>query len=273
MYSFTLSVTSVVSLFTFAVDAWANKEDNCTSFDRFDITSALNTALNIHIPGHFDNLSQCLCVSDIPKFTGTNAAAKAAVSLSNEHQAIGAITTLIDESKGCKQCRYPDNSQPACSKDNPCAFTCVNGFVLQGDHCVCPHPRRVCQGNCTWSDCPSRPSKSGRPSGVPSGVTHPSKRNVEEQFRFRSLCPAGKEPCGGFMGPDSYECIDITTTLDSCGGCVFPPFSQSSSGKDCSTIPGVASVRCHQSMCMVKTCMTGWNVSEDGHSCIPSKRH
>jgi hypothetical protein len=98
---------------------------------------------------------------------------------------------------------------------------CVNGFVLQGDHCVCPHPRRVCQGNCTWSACPSavpRPSKTGRPSGVPhlSGVTHPSKRNVEEQFRFRSLCPAGKEPCGGFMGPDSYECIDITTTLDSC---------------------------------------------------------
>jgi len=53
------------------------------------------------------------------------------------------------------------------------------------------------------------------------------------------------------------------------GGCTFPLFHESPSGRDCSAIPGVASVMCYRSKCAVRACLMGWEVSEDGQSCWP----
>ena len=115
-----------------------------------------------------------------------------------------------------------------------------------------------------------------------------NKRSLNEQLRLaQRLCPIGKEACGGYKGPRSYECIDTSTTLDSCrilacsahmkalltqltgGGCVFPLFGGNSTGRDCSVIPEAEITRCQESKCSVTACATGWNVSDDGESCIP----
>jgi len=220
--------------------------DTCTYFQNFDLTTALNAALGTAIPDIFGDINQCLCVSGIPAFVGDSTPVSLAVSLVGLAATEAALTEIVDASSGAKSCTYPDNAIPACSQSNPCAFTCSSDYIL-------------CNGACfSGSICPSSSA---------------SRRSLEEQHRLgRRLCPVGKEPCGGYKGPKSYECIDITSTLDSCGGCVFPLFGGNSTGRDCSIIPGAGSVRCHESKCAVMTCTSGWRVSEDGESCTLPKK-
>ena len=65
MCSFILTAVTAVTLLAVSVEAWANRADNCTYFDKFDIVSAFNTELNINIPNTHEYINQCLCINGI----------------------------------------------------------------------------------------------------------------------------------------------------------------------------------------------------------------
>ncbi|KAF8201285.1 hypothetical protein K438DRAFT_1523007, partial [Mycena galopus ATCC 62051] len=51
--------------------------------------------------------------------------------------------------------------------------------------------------------------------------------------------------------------------VDSCGGCV-----SLGQGEDCNAILGAFNVGCQQGTCVVHTCILGFKLAPDGHSCI-----
>ncbi|KAH8915625.1 hypothetical protein BT69DRAFT_1286504 [Atractiella rhizophila] len=73
-----------------------------------------------------------------------------------------------------------------------------------------------------------------------------------------SACPVflanGKKRDGAF------ECLDPATELNSCGGCI------GQGGVDCEALPGVASVSCQQSQCVVSRCKSGFSLFDN--ACI-----
>lgn len=59
------------------------------------------------------------------------------------------------------------------------------------------------------------------------------------------------------------ECLDLLTTLDSCGGC-----ASEGQGTDCTLIPGAEDVNCEYGSCKVYSCERGFKV-ENGTACVP----
>ncbi|KAF8298202.1 hypothetical protein DL93DRAFT_2033209, partial [Clavulina sp. PMI_390] len=65
-----------------------------------------------------------------------------------------------------------------------------------------------------------------------------------------------------------YECLDVQTHLESCGGCAEPyifgllPWEVESlvPGEDCTAQEGVSDVECWRGSCLVRKCKKGWNL-------------
>jgi hypothetical protein len=149
------------------------------------------------------------------------------------------ISIVINQGQ---QCLYPDLAIPTCMLNNPCAFMCQPGLVL------CPGlPVPSCQQSC------------------PSGVTRRSAPQILVEADAR--CPTGWEVCSGLTSATAFECINTQTTLDSCGGCLFPYEGKNATGADCSAIHGVDHVSCRNGACFVESCTAGMAVSEDHQSC------
>ncbi|GAA5868275.1 hypothetical protein JCM8547_002302 [Rhodosporidiobolus lusitaniae] len=82
------------------------------------------------------------------------------------------------------------------------------------------------------------------------------KRSIE--------CPAAHIACPvGSTLSDGYECVDIQTNLEQCGGCLAD-----GSGVDCTSIYGVESVSCEAGQCLVLSCVPGLNVNALGTACL-----
>ncbi|WWC91015.1 uncharacterized protein L201_005955 [Kwoniella dendrophila CBS 6074] len=97
-----------------------------------------------------------------------------------------------------------------------------------------------------------------------------AKRNLKEKLlslrreQSKLLCPSGLNPCS-VQGTNTYECIDTTTELESCGGCMSGQFHSSQNatiGVDCSSLPGVAkgAVTCTNSQCQAFACKEGYQL-------------
>jgi len=236
--------------------AWSSKAnlvDTCTYLNGFDLAGALNSELSISaLPDTSGQISQCLCVSGISSFINDNPLAAVAVSKTSMSDVLDAFAGIIDSTPGHQNCNYPDNSVASCTQNDICHYRCKQGFSYRRKQCVCLPPKHNCNGECSHSACPSDVAR---------------KRNVNSQTTLGRFCPLGQEACGGYSGPNSYECIDTRTTLDSCGGCVFPIQGHEEGGTDCSVIPGVENVRCTNGQCSVMSCKLGWHVAADGQSC------
>ena len=158
----------------------------------------------------------------------------------------------------------------------------------------------------------------------PSGVHHPRRSPVEETSHRRSSrslegqdiigtigtptwhpddqCPAPLMACPvrGAPDADAFECVDLLSDLDSCGGCaaddivcVFPPFplvlASSPSLKlsvesirlafsfcrdvtncsfDCTAIPNARGVECVSGFCEVRSCAEGYVVGLSRDTCV-----
>ncbi|KAI5480749.1 acyl-CoA N-acyltransferase domain protein [Pseudohyphozyma bogoriensis] len=70
-------------------------------------------------------------------------------------------------------------------------------------------------------------------------------------------CPDGERACPVGSG-DGWECVDTTTSLDSCGGCL------TDTGVNCLAIRGALGVSCVDSKCEVSSCFPGWRQALDG---------
>lgn len=96
-----------------------------------------------------------------------------------------------------------------------------------------------------------------------------SAADTHDPHARRSLvCPIGQSSClinPGFSKQN--ECLDLRTTLDSCGGC-----TSEGQGLDCTLIPGVQDVNCEYGACKVYSCERGFKL-ENGTACVPDSEY
>ncbi|WVF72436.1 hypothetical protein IAT40_007251 [Kwoniella sp. CBS 6097] len=111
----------------------------------------------------------------------------------------------------------------------------------------------------------------------------------QETQNKNTFCPSGLTACN-VPHPDgiSYECIDTSSEIESCGGCLYGQFKgyeysfsverhddhdqlEVKQGTDCTTILGVRqnSVTCEQGRCVAYGCEEGYHI--EGGRCVPSQ--
>ncbi|KAI5449832.1 hypothetical protein NCC49_004043 [Naganishia albida] len=179
---------------------------------------------------------------------------------------VGGVTNLLPLARAAGQgavvgspatCPYPANSTPVCPGtaganvlpgSTTCSFTCDAGFTLCGTSFCIP----------TGSQCVS---------GIPA-----RRRSLTQQAAAGELCPAGLQACytadmaSLAMGKSvGYECVDVATDMESCGGCQFPIMGEAR-GEDCTAKAGVDNVSCVAGQCRASSCMRGFKLN--GTECI-----
>ncbi|KAH9964167.1 hypothetical protein BC827DRAFT_1356695 [Russula dissimulans] len=145
----------------------------------------------------------------------------------------------------------------------------------------------------TWSSSPREQSRRARP-GIPSAAIMSQRGRRNHERRTRSVdgthranarrlqqeqdvigaglgwgqCPAPLEACPvrGASDTDDFECVDLWSDLDSCGGC-----AAEDSAYDCNTIPNARGVECISGYCVVHSCMAGYTVALTGDGCVPRR--
>ncbi|WVR05767.1 hypothetical protein IAU60_002792 [Kwoniella sp. DSM 27419] len=60
-----------------------------------------------------------------------------------------------------------------------------------------------------------------------------------------------------------FECVELDTELNSCGGCLAL-----GAGQDCSTINNAKATGCEAGVCQVYSCFDGYVVTPDRQSCV-----
>ncbi|RSH94068.1 hypothetical protein EHS25_006722 [Saitozyma podzolica] len=96
------------------------------------------------------------------------------------------------------------------------------------------------------------------------------ERLEQEALLKHAHCPNGLTPCNVEGAPDAFECIDTSTELESCGGCMYGAYNNATApaGVDCSTLAGVplGASTCTRGQCEVFTCDKGYELI--GGECI-----
>ncbi|KAF8147746.1 hypothetical protein K438DRAFT_1625980 [Mycena galopus ATCC 62051] len=208
-------------------------------------------------------IKACLCISTIPQYIAENELIFGFLELFGEKNIVAELTNMVNNCAGHSQCQYPAYSVPSCQSGSPCYFTCTNGYSAypSGSHptqCVCSSPYSVCNGKCgVFRACPS---------------TYYAKRDLSGP----QDCSAGQTACPiPGRGAKSWECIDTQSELESCGGCIYSDDLPRSSphGKDCTAIPGVSDVSCVKGQCVIRKCISGYNLVGTSSECVYSMDH
>ncbi|WVF71977.1 hypothetical protein IAT40_006787 [Kwoniella sp. CBS 6097] len=95
-----------------------------------------------------------------------------------------------------------------------------------------------------------------------------TRRKLRERLsdisRQSADCPAGLTACIVAGYSDSFECIDTSAEIESCGGCINGVFGQTNatSGSDCTALTGVAlgAVTCSAGRCESFACQDGFSL-------------
>ncbi|RPD65510.1 hypothetical protein L226DRAFT_609627 [Lentinus tigrinus ALCF2SS1-7] len=212
----------------------------------------------------FADTDTCICLSGL---SATLSSLSSTASLIDEFGLPGVeevFSTYIASSSFAKACTYPPNSRPQCTRDNLCGFSCDPPFIASGDSCVCQNS----------SDCgPSPPPPATCQASGKTGRL--SKRSTISTLAIaQSACGVHETVCGTFDGTTAnFRCVDIQTSLDSCGGCILPsPFGLRANDRatavDCTAIPSVDAVSCMSGKCIIQSCLPGWTVDAEGTGCI-----
>ncbi|KAI0003834.1 hypothetical protein BJV74DRAFT_764005, partial [Russula compacta] len=78
-------------------------------------------------------------------------------------------------------------------------------------------------------------------------------------------CPAPLSACPvrGSGDAHAFECVDLWTDLDSCGGCAADNIAY-----DCNAIPNARAVECVSGYCEVHSCTEGYVVGPMRDACV-----
>ncbi|KAI0717362.1 hypothetical protein C8T65DRAFT_694256 [Cerioporus squamosus] len=211
----------------------------------------------------FADLGTCLCLSGLSTTLDGLSSTASLVDEVGLHEVEQVFGTYITSSSSAKACTYPPNSKPTCTRDNLCGFSCNPPFEAVGDSCVC-----VSSSGCGSTPPPVTCQASGKTRRL-------SKRSTISTLAMaQSACEHDETVCGAFDGATAnFQCVDVQTRLDSCGGCMMPnPFgfrvNDRASGVDCTAIPFVDSVSCSVGRCVVQSCLSGWTVDAQGTGCM-----
>ncbi|KAG9079261.1 hypothetical protein FS749_008662 [Ceratobasidium sp. UAMH 11750] len=105
------------------------------------------------------------------------------------------------------------------------------------------------------------------PSNAPG---HYGRKRMSPTHKRQWFCPSTHQSCP-ILPPTKrsteYECIDTSSELKSCGGCV-----SAGQGQDCLAIPNVKVVTCKTGQCVVEKCKPGYKLGADGASCVAALR-
>ncbi|GAA5916232.1 hypothetical protein JCM6882_001116 [Rhodosporidiobolus microsporus] len=178
----------------------------------------------------------------------------------------------------------------ACSSDNDCQafFFCGSG-TCGGAGAACangdpsapiPNPEQ----QCVSQTCDTTNRVCGAPpaAGVANGFGCSNNAMCASGFcnsasicavaasqggsrKKRSIdCPANYVACPvGSSLSEGYECVDVQTDLEQCGGCVT-----NGEGQDCTDIFGAETVTCETGRCLVLSCAPGMSVNALGTACL-----
>jgi hypothetical protein len=126
---------------------------------------------------------------------------------------------------------------------------------------------------------PPSPSKP-QPTPPKSQPTPPSPPHPQPSQHYKrntplaATCRPGWQSCPVYTGTGAaavlsqYECVNVASDLESCGGCVDRANPLASAGRDCSAIPNVDAVSCANSACVIEACKPGFALSADGRDCV-----
>ncbi|TBU48961.1 hypothetical protein BD309DRAFT_852760 [Dichomitus squalens] len=224
------------------------------------------TLSSLAVPGSLSDtlatLNSCMCVNSLPSLLQSNLEASyllGTTSLSIMEQALG---TYITDSPYSQTCIYPANSQPMCSADNVCGFSCTPPYTVTGDQCVLQEMER-------------RTHESAPLIAYRKKTWRLVKRaEAPEVMIAQSTCASHESVCDDVDGPvNGFQCIDVKTSPDSCGGCtVQSPLGDRSgsgpAGVNCTAISHADAVSCASGKCAIHTCLAGWSVNDEGTGCI-----
>ncbi|KAK6902736.1 hypothetical protein I203_107995 [Kwoniella mangroviensis CBS 8507] len=112
------------------------------------------------------------------------------------------------------------------------------------------------------------PGSSGAPSGW---VRRQLKERLAREAGQKALavCPKDMTACQTSSEDDSsFECLDVQSELESCGGCIYGSFGHggnSSWGIDCLSLPGVSreGVTCLLGECLAFGCENGYDLRDN----------
>ncbi|KIY69430.1 hypothetical protein CYLTODRAFT_420720 [Cylindrobasidium torrendii FP15055 ss-10] len=211
------------------------------------------------------DLDLCLCLKDLNIFLSTKLAVdvqKLLNSLNLNLDLSVLLNTLFQNAPPCPA--LPPHAARLCSNKKPCDIECKDGFVRQGDTCVCPAPNQECNGRCV------APGACG--SAVPNSNRLRRNTEISTLSRAKATCAEHASVCGvPGASKRAYECIDTQSSAESCGGCATPhgfaPRELQSLGQNCLAAPQVAGASCRQGACVVE-CKDGFVPSKDSTACV-----
>ncbi|KAK7052268.1 hypothetical protein R3P38DRAFT_1640192 [Favolaschia claudopus] len=185
-------------------------------------------------------VNACLCLHDLDLYLKANVN----VTLSSEQ--LADINALINSrANPNNQCEtLPPHATRICGTANPCGIQCDKYYTLEYGNCKCLPPYALCNGVCG-------PPVAG--CGASQYARSLRSRRAEISTYERAKLHCGKsEVCGVYGNPNGWECLDVTSSPDSCGGCFYPhPFSSvspASRGVDCRAISD--DMKCQNGKCV-----------------------
>ncbi|OCF41504.1 hypothetical protein I317_04707 [Kwoniella heveanensis CBS 569] len=92
-----------------------------------------------------------------------------------------------------------------------------------------------------------------------------ARRNLRDRLRRAmraeaQYCPSGLTACNVYGSEDGYECVDTSSDLEACGGCIHGEFGKSSSvqGQDCTAVGAkLGRSTCLNGHCFATACKRG----------------
>ncbi|GAA5909290.1 uncharacterized protein JCM6883_005831 [Sporobolomyces salmoneus] len=169
-----------------------------------------------------------------------------------------------------------------------CSFEGAYQIGTRPNHSACIS--KHCSKRSLTCSTPNRPSP-GRPQilfdtapanpklSTTSSSSTSNQRNSKIVVPSGSSCPTGFTVCPvARPGGRGFEmaCFDTTNSATHCGGCPaigagFWSADQQEGGKDCTTMPGVASSDCIDSKCRVFSCSPNYDFDRLTGTCKPKK--
>ncbi|OSX62115.1 hypothetical protein POSPLADRAFT_1143561 [Postia placenta MAD-698-R-SB12] len=188
--------------------------DVCAYID-LDVLEDLGIDLGIPLGAILD-LDVCLCLSLFPLVLETDVQLAALIPLLGINKLTEILTLAINEAPGSQHCTCPDNSEPHCTKDDPCGWHCKPPYVKKDGQCVCPAPYTECNGKCGSAHrFPLRCWGCG--SSVPRALAADPHTAVASLADAQLTCKSYETVCGVYGGSSrSFECLDVDTALESC---------------------------------------------------------
>ncbi|KAF8314190.1 hypothetical protein DL93DRAFT_2080261 [Clavulina sp. PMI_390] len=213
-----------------------------------DICANVNADLGV-LGTIYGAIDACICVSGIADFCQTNSIAASAFAIAGEAATYLALDVLITTGTPVSSC--PGSSSPSGRKRSP-------ADLARLEH------------KCDWGL-----TKCGLPTGL-SYAEALAEAGYGSQEPTRTVNENGKKKKNehiiapfNYALVEAYECLDVQTNLESCGGCVAPYTLGLSKGEieslvpgvDCTAQEGVSDVECLRGACVVKKCRKGWELA------------